>query len=104
MVGDGLGEKAGLQREQDDREAFPGATNSSIYSLDAQHRTAFCALKHARSSCKTALFMDSELLVDTSSQVSGRRTGPLRKVVAGSRARGVAEVVAWLGRGRGKGR
>ena len=62
MFGEGL-DDLGVQREQDGREAFPGMTNSSI---DQQHRTTFCALKHARSSHKPAIFMDSGFLVDTS--------------------------------------
>ena len=46
------------------REAFPGTTNSS--TIDQQHRMTFCALKHARSSYKPAIFMDNGFLVDAS--------------------------------------
>ena len=34
--------------------------------------TIFCALKDARTNNKPAMFMDSEVLVDTSSDVLGR--------------------------------
>ena len=52
MFGERLG-KVGVKRGQNGREAFPGTTNSSI---DQQHRTTFCALKHASSSYKSAIF------------------------------------------------
>ena len=45
-----------LQRERDGRDSLIGTTDSSV---DQQHRTTFCALKHARSSNKPAIFMDS---------------------------------------------
>ena len=54
-----------VQGEQDGIEAFPGTTDSSI---DQQHRTTFCAWKHARSSYKPATFMASGFLVDASSE------------------------------------
>ena len=41
-------------------------------SIRQQHRTAFCALKHTRSSYKPAVYyVDSELSFDVSSQVYG---------------------------------
>ena len=61
MFGEGLG-KLGVQKEQDGKEPFPGTTDT----IDQQHRTTFCALKHARSSYKPTIFMDSGFLVDTS--------------------------------------
>ena len=58
----------GLHREKDGKETFPGTTKTSI---DQQHRTTFCALKHARSSYKPTIFMDSGFLVDTYAEVLG---------------------------------
>ena len=60
--------KRRTNRKQDGKESFPGTTHSS---MDQQHRTTFSALKDARSSYKTAIFMDSGFLVDTSSDVLG---------------------------------
>ena len=58
--------KVVVQRGQDGKEAFPGTTNSCI---DQQHRATFCALKHARSSYKTTIFMESGFLVDSSLEI-----------------------------------
>ena len=88
MWGEGLEDVEELQRDQEGGDAFLGAADSSV---DQQHRTTFSALKHARSSYKPAILMDSEFLVDSSSGVLGGRTGLLRLEVAGS---GVREVTA----------
>ena len=56
------------QREQDGGDSFPAMTDSSIKQ---QYRTAFCTLKHMRSSCKPAIYMDSGLSFDASSEVYG---------------------------------
>ena len=66
--GEGLEEVEKLQRERDGRDSLIGTTDSSV---DQQHRTTFCALKHARSSNKPAISMDSGFLVDASSGVLG---------------------------------
>ena len=47
-------------------------------SIKQQYRTAFCALKHTRSSYKPAIYMDSGLSFDASSEVFERRTWPLQ--------------------------
>ena len=49
------------QGERDGRDSLLATTDSSV---DQQHRTTFCELKHARSSYKPAIFMDSGFLVD----------------------------------------
>ena len=67
--GGGLGEgvkRAGPQRERDGGDSFVATTDS----IRHQHRTAFCALKHTRSSYKPAIYyVDSGLLFDASLEV-----------------------------------
>ena len=58
-----------MGRSGEKRVTAVGTTHNS--STDQQHRTAFYALKDARSSYKPAIFMDSGFLVDTSSDVLG---------------------------------
>ena len=60
------------QEERDGRDSLIGTTDSSV---DQQHRTTFCALKHARSSNKPAILMDSGFLVDASSGVLKEGSG-----------------------------
>ena len=83
MWGEGLEEVEKLQRERDGRDSLIGTTDSSV---DQQHRTTFCALKHARSSNKPAISMDSGCLVDASSGVLRKEDWAL--AVGGGRARG----------------
>ena len=45
--GEGIEEEVRLQRERDGRGSLLSTTDSSV---DQQHRTTFCELKHARSS------------------------------------------------------
>ena len=55
--------RAGPQRERD-------GVDSTTDSIRQQHRTAFCALKHTRSSYKPAIYyVDSGLSFDASSEV-----------------------------------
>ena len=49
VLGKGV-KRAGPQRERDGGDSFLATTDS----VRQQHRTAFCALKHTRSSYKTA--------------------------------------------------
>ena len=59
--------RAGLQRERDGGDSFLATADS----LRQQYRTAFCALEHTRSSYKPAIYMDSGLSFDTSSEAYG---------------------------------
>ena len=59
---------AGSQREQDGGDSFLATADS----IKQQYRTAFCALKHTRSSYKPAIYMDSGLSFDASSEVFAR--------------------------------
>ena len=87
MWGEGWEEVEKLQRERDGRDSLIGTNDRSV---DQQHRTTSCGLKHARSSNKPAISMDSGFLVCASSgEDLGGRTGPLRSKVAQS---GVREV------------
>ena len=52
------------QRDQDDGDSLPA-------TAEQQYRTAFCALKHTRSSYKPAINVDSRLPFDASSEVYG---------------------------------
>ena len=80
VLGEGI-KRAGPQRERDGGDSFL-ATNDSI--IRQQHRTAFCALKHTRSSYKQAIYyVDSGLSFDASWEVCRRRTWPLRLEEAG---------------------
>ena len=69
--GSGLGEgmkRAGPQRERDGGDSSLATTDS----ITQQHPTAFCALKHTRSSYKPAVYyVDSGLSFDASSEVYG---------------------------------
>ena len=68
--GGGFGEgvkRAEPHREQDGGEYFPATTDR----IKQQYRTAFCALKHTRSSYKPAIYMDIGLPFDASSKVYG---------------------------------
>ena len=56
MLGEGWEEVEKLQRERDGTDSLMRTTETSV---DQQHRTTFCALKHARSSNKPAISMDS---------------------------------------------
>ena len=60
--------RAGSQRERDCGDSFRATTDSNTKQ---QYRTAFCALKHTRSSYKPAIFIDSGLSFDASSEVHG---------------------------------
>lgn len=94
MFGEVLG-KVGVQRKQDGREAFPGATNSC---MEQQHRSTFCASNHAHSSYKPAIFIDNGFFTHTPSAVPGGRAGSLRGAADGARAKEMtAAVVAYLG-------
>ena len=64
-------------------DSLIGTTDSSV---DQQHRTTFCALKHARSSNKPAISMDSGFFVYASSGVLGGEDWAL--AVRGGRVRG----------------
>ena len=82
--GEGLENKVEeLQRERDGRGSLLGTTDSSV---DQQHRTTFCALEHARSSYKPAIFMDSGFLVHASCGVLGKEDWTL--AAGGGRFRG----------------
>ena len=60
--------RAGPQRERDGGDSFPATADS----IEQQYRTAFCALKHTRSSYKPATYyVDSGLSFDASSGVYG---------------------------------
>ena len=69
--------RAELRRERDGGDSFLDTVDSSIQQIYL-HRTAFCALKHTRSSYKPAIYMDSGLSFDASSEVFERRTWPLQ--------------------------
>ena len=86
-------EKAMFKRKKYGRESFPG----TIYcSMDQQHRATFCAFKDARSSKKTAIFIDSGFLVDTSSEVLGEEDWALAGKVAASGVKEVpAAILSW---------
>ena len=59
--------RAGSQRERDGGDSSPATTDTSIKQ---QYRSAFCALKHTRSSCKPALYyVASGSSFDASSEV-----------------------------------
>ena len=73
-----------LQRKRDGRDSLRGTTDRSV---DRQHRTTFCTLKHVRSSYKPAMFMDSGFLVDASSGVLEKEDWAL--AVGRGRVRGV---------------
>ena len=65
VLGEGM-KRAGPPRERDGGDSFIATTDS----IRQQHRTAFCALKHTRSSYKLAIYyVDSGLLFDASSEV-----------------------------------
>ena len=57
--------RAGSQRERDGGNSVPATTDS----ISQQYRTAFCALKHIRSSYKSDIYVDSGLSFDASSEV-----------------------------------
>ena len=67
VFGEGV-KRAGSQRERDGGDSFLATIDTSIKQ---QYRTAFCALKHTRSKYKSAIFMDSGLSCDASSEVYG---------------------------------
>ena len=72
------------QRERDSGDPFLATTDGSTKQ---QYRTAFCGLKHTRSSYKPAIyFMDSELPFDAFSEVLGEED--LNLAAGGGRARG----------------
>ena len=52
-----------LHREKDGSDSLVGTTDSSV---NQEHRTAFCASKHALGSYKPTISMDSGILVDAS--------------------------------------
>ena len=83
LRGEGIEQKVRLQRERDGRASLQGTTDSSV---NQQHRTTICGLKHARSSCKPAIYMDSGFLVVASLGVLGKEDWAL--VVGGGRVRG----------------
>ena len=67
VFGEGV-KRAGPQRERDGGDSFLATTDTSIKQ---QYRTAFCALKHTRSSYEPAIYMDSGLSFGASSGVHG---------------------------------
>ena len=68
VLGEGV-KRAGPQRERDGGNSFLATTNSIVRQ---QHRTAFCTLKHTRSSYKAAIYcVDSGLSFEASSEVYG---------------------------------
>ena len=67
VFGEGV-KRAGSQRERDGGDSFLATTDTSTKQ---QYRTVFCPLKHTRSSYKPAIFMDSGLSFDASSEVYG---------------------------------
>ena len=74
--------RVGPQRERDGGDSFLATADS----ITQQYRTAFCALKHTRSSCKLAIYyVDSGLLLDASSEVY--RGEDLALAAGGGRAR-----------------
>ena len=82
--------KEGVKRAGPQRERYGG--DSFLATADStkqKYRTAFCALKHARSSYKPAIYADSGLLFDASSEVYGGEDSALAvgsgKVRGGSR-------------------
>ena len=73
VLGEGM-KKAGSQRERDGGDPFRAMTDS----IRQQHRTAFCALKHRRSSHKLANhYVDSGLSFNPSSEVYGGKDSAL---------------------------
>ena len=60
--------RAEPQRERYGGDSFLATTDRSIKQ---QYHTAFCVLKHTRSSYKPASYMDSGLWFDASSEVLG---------------------------------
>ena len=66
VLGAGV-KRAGSQRERDGGDSFLATADS----IKQQYRTAFCALKHTRSSYKPDIFMDSGFSFDASSEVYG---------------------------------
>ena len=66
VLGGGV-KRVGPQRERDGGDSFLATADS----IEQQYRTTFCALKHTRSSYKLAIYMDSGLLFDASSEVYG---------------------------------
>ena len=67
FLGDGL-RGQGHSEKRDGGDSFVGTANS----IKQHSRTAFCALKHTRSSFKPAIYSDSGLSIDASSEVYGR--------------------------------
>ena len=59
--------RVGSQRERGGGDSFFATADS----IKQQYRTAFCALKHTRSSYKSAISIDSGLSFDASSEVYG---------------------------------
>ena len=81
VLGEGM-KRAGPQRERDGADSFLATADS----IRQQHRTAFCALKHMRSSYKAAIYyVDSGLSFDAPSEVYGRED--LALAAGGGRAR-----------------
>ena len=64
----GGGEEGRVAERARRRESFPVTIDTSN---KRQYRVAFCAPKHTRSSYKPAIFMDSGLSFDASSEVYG---------------------------------
>ena len=69
MCREGLGKVKELQREEDGRDSLGSTADSSVHQKD---RTVFCASKHARSRCQSAILMDSGVLADASRGVTWR--------------------------------
>ena len=63
----GDGKRAGSQSERGGGDSFLATADS----IKQQYRTAFCAMKHTRSSYKPAIYMDRGLSFDASSEVYG---------------------------------
>ena len=66
VLGEGV-KRAGSQRERDGGYSVPVTTDS----ISQQHRTAFCGLKHTRSSYKQATYIGNGLSFNASSLVYG---------------------------------
>ena len=67
-MGGGVAGVEELQRKEDRSDSLLGSTDSNV---DQQHRTAFCAPKHARSGYKLSILMCSGFFIDASSGMSG---------------------------------
>ena len=72
--GDGV-TRTGLQEERDGENSLLATTDRSTRQ---QYRATFCTFKNTRSSYKPAIYLDSGLSLDTSSDVHRGGGGVLR--------------------------